>query len=146
MEKLKKNMHLVSIAVFVLLVHRLITGVQATIALTTMDFSTLDAAGQMIAPMVNTVLLCGSVIFSILFTLLGFKGLAEAKSPSSSRYHIALAQLLGVLFVLTTINSIVGLFSTANVAVTIIDIVISLANIAVFFFYASTARKLRVAK
>lgn len=102
-----------------------------------------DPAVVKVIMIIGGVVLAVGAIMLMLQAFIGFRGMQISKNPTDAAGHIRIAKILIVLHVLIAISLAIGLTNTTPSLWNYLDLVVSIANAAIMFFYAKSATAVR---
>lgn len=146
MDKKRQELRFVSMGMFALIALQIANILQIYLDLDAVDTTGLDAAALTALPMIGGLMIGLSVIGVIVLAILGVKGVREADTPSTSRYHIVLAFIASAFFSFGLISEFVELFRSTAAVTDFKSLLIPSLFVIDTLHYAVTARTLRLKK
>ena len=157
MEKIIKEMKSISAVMGFMGVFQVFKLLEYFQAMKVLDAAAVSAMGMMdlgemvpmdtILPIVKGVGMVPLVVCILFHLILCIKGFKEANDPSPAKFHIVLAVLGLICYVLAAVSTGAGLFDgVGDLIPELLDTVIAAACAVLLYYYVKNARQIRTAE
>lgn len=142
MEKITKELKSFSKVIGFISLYQVSNLVFYLTAVTELDIGSADAMMQTAMPVIKALGAAPIALSILVHLFLCFKGHKEANDPSPAKFHIILAVLWAIGYVLSLIGSISAMAEGVTV-MKIVDALFAGATAVLMFFYAKYAKEVR---
>lgn len=127
----------------------LIDAMDLVISLLDGNFAIVTDTDAMVQTMLNGILigtLAVNVFILLVKAFLVWKGFAEAKNPNGATLHVTIAKALLIINIVMLAFLIAGLFTSSNLGNVVSNMILTVFDTAVMYFYMSRAKSVSLLK